>query len=160
MSFNKQPLLTPTRVVSLDPTQVYVTFNLLNYDTGYYDVVGVRGIETTSLVDGFQVVPGDIGDLNVSVFRPGNTRTGNNIALKVIFTNTGNVDLVNQRVIVTSTSGAPIGFTIDDLAKDVYSLEVLVQEDAGPAGRLRPGASGSVEIFSKASGALGFTIIK
>jgi hypothetical protein len=160
LSFNKQPLLTPTRVVSLDPTQVYVTFNLLNYDTGYYDVVGVRGIETTSLVDGFQVVPGDIGDLNVSVFRPGNTRTGNNIALKVIFTNTGNVDLVNQRVIVTSTSGAPIGFTIDDLAKDVYSLEVLVQEDAGPAGRLRPGASGSVEIFSKASGALGFTIIK
>jgi len=160
LSYSQHSLLSPTRVVSLDPTQVYVTFNLLNYDTGFYDVVGLRGIEVTSLVDGFQVVPGDIGDLNVAVFRPGNTRSGNEIVLKVIFTNTGNIDLIGQRVIVSSTSGAPIAFTLSDLSKNATSLEVLVQENAGPAGRLRPGASGSIDIYAKATGALGFTIIK
>ncbi|MCB9252822.1 MAG: right-handed parallel beta-helix repeat-containing protein [Flavobacteriales bacterium] len=150
----------PERTVLLDPTKVYVTFNLTGYDTGFYDIKGIKPNETTVLKNGFKVVPGDGGDLNVTIARPGNQRTNNVSSMQVLFTNDGNVDIVDHKIIITSNTGAPIALDPNDLSKNQTSVEITVQENGGPPGRLRPQGNGAVDIYTKASNALGFTILK
>ena len=152
--------ISPTSIISIDPTEVYVTFKLTGYDTGYYDVNGIKSFERTTLKKGFKVVPGNEGDLNISVSRPGNMRTNNITSMKVLFNNNGNVDIIDKKIIISSEGGAPISLTQEGLSKGLTSLEIVVQESGGPSGRLRPGGNGSVDVYTKASNALGFTIIK
>lgn len=152
--------ISPATVVNIDPTQVFVTFNLRGYDTGYYDVSGIKPSETTTLKKGFKIVPGNEGDLNINVSRPGNMRTNNITSMKVLFNNNGNIDIVNKKIIIISEGGAPIALTQEGLSKGLTSLEIVVQESGGPSGRLRPGGNGSVDVYTKASNALGFTILK
>jgi hypothetical protein len=154
------PSILATDLRFQDPTMAYATFNLVGYDTGYYDVKGFKDNLETSLKNGFKVVPGNAGELNVSVFRPGNMRTNNVATIKVLFNNEGNIDMVNQKIIISSNTGAPIAFKPEDLSKGYTTLEITVQEDGGPPGRLRPGGNGSIDIYTKASNALGFTIVK
>lgn len=152
--------ITPKSIVSIDPTQVYVTFNIVGYDTGWYDVSGIKTNDKTTLKKGFKVVPGNEGDLNISVSRPGNMRTNNVTSMKVLFNNNGNVDIVNKKIIILSEGGAPLSLTPEGLSDEKTTLEIMVEENGGPSGRLRPGGNGSVDVYIKASNALGFTILK
>jgi hypothetical protein len=147
-----------SNIVIIDPTTVYTTFKLEGKDTGTYDVIATKGPLSTVLVRGFKIVPGNLGDLDISVNRPGNMRTNNIAGMTVIFTNKGNTDLVDYKLKIYSNAGAPIGFSESDLSKSLSELEIVVQENNGPPNRLRPGASGTILIYTKASGALGFTI--
>ncbi|MFM9944787.1 MAG: CARDB domain-containing protein [Bacteroidia bacterium] len=143
----------------VDPTTVYATFNLTGKDTGIYDVVATIVGENAVLVNGFKIVQGNLGDLDISVVRPGNQRSNSILSMTVVFTNKGNTDLINHKIFVSSSAGAPIAFTDSDLSKLYTGLEIIVQENDGPPNRLRPGASGSVIIYTKSTGALGFSIL-
>jgi parallel beta-helix repeat protein len=150
----------PRQIIALDPTQAFVTFDLNGFDTGFYNVVAVKNDQVATLVKGFQIVQGNAGNLNVSITRPGNMRTGNIASIKILFNNDGNIDLINHKIIITSNTGAPIAFSAEDLVKGYSSLEIIVEEPGGPENRLRPGGSGGVDIYTKATNALGFTIVK
>lgn len=144
----------------IDPTIAYVTFNLAGLDTGKYDVAATTIGATAHLDKGFTVIEGEDGLLNVEIISPANTRANNVLTMEVLFSNGGNTDLVNKKLNILSTSGAPIALTIEDLAKNSNSVEIKVEEENGPPGRLRPEGYGRVIIYTKASGALGFTIIE
>lgn len=151
----------PTSFEIVDPTMVFATFNLAGKDTGRYDVAATKGIdETAVLVKGFKVVPGNIGDLEVTVIRPGNTRASSLLYMDVLFTNSGNTDIINKTIKVVSSAGAPIALTTSDLSKNLTELDIVIQGNEGPANRLRPGGSGTVRVFTKSSAALGITILK
>jgi len=149
-----------SKTVNIDPTLVYLTFDLNGKNLGDYDVVGVKDLEEARLAKGFKIVAGNEEDLSITVYRPGNMRTNNIATMSVLFSNNSNIDLVNHKILITSSAGAPIALTPEDLSKNLTTLEVVVQENGGPTGRLRPGGNGSVFIYTQASGALGFTIIK
>lgn len=144
----------------IDPTVVYSTFNLRGYELGEYDILGEKDLENTMLPKGFKVEAGGSEEIDVSMVRPGNQRSNAVLSMTVVFTNKGNTDAVNQKLLITSNAGAPIAFTDADLSKNYSALEITMQEENGPPGRLRPGGSGSVTIYTKSSGALGFTILK
>ncbi|MCB9251428.1 MAG: right-handed parallel beta-helix repeat-containing protein [Flavobacteriales bacterium] len=148
-----------TFTLPIDPTMAFVTFDLNGMDTGDYDVIANKIGETAVLKDGFKVVEGIEGLLTIDVISPENTRNNNIFTMEAFFTNTGNIDIVGKKILINSTQGAPISLTLDGLGKNETTVEITVQEENGPPNRLRPKGQGSVLIYSKASGALGFTII-
>ena len=157
----KYSMTDPILFTIVDPTMVFATFNLVGKDTGRYDVAATKGIdETAVLVKGFKVVPGNTGDLEVTVIRPGNTRASSVLYMDVLFTNNGNTDIINKKIKVVSSAGAPIALTTADLSKNLTELDLVIQGNEGPTNRLRPGGSGTVRVFTKSSAALGITILK
>ena len=157
----KYSLSNPLTFEVVDPTIAYATFELAGKDTGRYDVSATKGINQTAvLVKGFKVVPGKSEDLEISISRPGSTRASSSLYMDVLFTNSGNTDIINKKIKIISSGGAPIALSGEDLSKNITELDLIVQGNDGPAKRLRPGASGSVRVYTKSSAALGLTIIK
>jgi len=146
-----------------DPTVAFATFDLTGLPLGKQDVYGEKEEpekpkETAVLTDGFEVIVGGDEDIQVEMQYPSTTRRNVEITITVIFTNKGSNDAVNKRIILNSSAGAPIALDPADLSKNETSIEILLEEEGGPPGRLRPGASGSVKVYAKTSGALGFII--
>lgn len=145
----------------VDPTKLFATFNLRGVPLGLYDVNAQNNQgDTAVLHDAFTVVAGSNEGLITNVVAPPSTRPSNVISLKVEFRNAGNVDLINPVLKLTSLSGAPIAFTVEDLVANKKELTLVLQELNGPVGILRPGASGTVIVYAKALTPLGFMLIK
>lgn len=144
----------------IDPTKIYVTFDLKGMKKTVYDVSAFKDLEETTLNNGFKVEAGSSENLAVSMQRPGNTRANMVLYWDVVFGNSGNTDIVNKKIKVVSSGGAPIGFTPSDLTKNETELEIIVQGNEGPPNRLAPGGYGSVRVYTKSSAALGITIVK
>jgi len=68
--------------------------------------------------------------------------------------------LVNPVLKITSMAGAPISFSFSGLNDKNTSLTLKLEELNGPTGRLRPGAIGSIVIYSQAVTSLGFILVK
>lgn len=141
-----------------DPTIVYATFNLNGKDTGMYDVSTTKGAETAILRESFKIEGSTDEDLEFEVVRPGTTRTNAVIAMTVYFTNKGNNDVVNRKVQVVSSQGAPIGFSEAELNDNKTTLDLLLEDNDGPPGRLRAGSSGSAKVYIRATTGLGIII--
>ncbi len=152
--------ITAGNLSIVDPTRVYATFDLQDATLGAYDVVAenAKG-EVTALSQGFTVVAGGPPNLLTNVVAPPNTRPSNVISLTVQFTNAGTTDLVNPVLQLSSMAGAPIGFTVTELEDKATQLALPLQELNGPAGILRPGATGTITVYAKATTSLSFSLL-
>ncbi|MEO1803569.1 MAG: CARDB domain-containing protein [Bacteroidota bacterium] len=163
----------------------YATFPLAGAPVGTYDVVGVNlAGDTTRLVDGFTVVTGTIGSvpgggagagtggfscsiqnigfdgsLATDVNYPFNTRLNRVIPLTILFQNNGNVDIPAPTKILISLEGAPLSFDVAGLEDGKEEVFLEFAETNGPPGILRPGANGSITVYTKAVAPMRFLII-
>jgi hypothetical protein len=145
----------------INSTLVYVSFNLKDRPQATYNVVAVNTVgDTAILQNGFTIVAGLSPTLYTNVAVPNDTRLGNIITIAVQFTNAGNTDIVNPELQLRSIAGAPISFSIAGLSANTTELMIPVSEINGPPGILRPGASGTVIVYAKATTTLSFTLIQ
>lgn len=144
-----------------DATNAFVTFDLNKAPAGIYDVVAVKpNLEVAMLEEGFEVGLGGTEDLQVNVSRPSSSRPGRVFSMTVEYTNSGTCDIVNPVLILKSIAGAPISFTASGLSAGDTQLILDLQELNGPPNILRPGASGSIVVYSKSTTGLGYILSK
>lgn len=157
---NASGTITAESVQVIDPTSLYARFDLNGAAVGVYDVVAVHeNGDSTVLEQGFTVVAGSAVQLTTNVVSPPNTRPSNVLSFRVEFANTGSTDIINPVVRLTSLGGAPIALKPADLDNAGKELTLTLQEVGGPAGRLRPGAKGTIIVYAKATTVLGFMLV-
>jgi hypothetical protein len=157
---HRNPEIVASQVYYVDRTKAYATFDLTGADTGYYDVIADNHcVARDTLFHSFRVLSTVKAELGLSVITPTNVRANRVTSFTIEFTNTGNVDLINPRIQVNSLGGAPIALEVNDLSPGYDQLTVPLKEENGPPGLLRPGYLGSVVIYTKSTGPLGFTIV-
>ena len=151
--------ITADSILFIDPTKVYARFNLSGAALGMYNVEAENAKhEIATLVNGFEVVPGLAPELLTDILHPASTRISSTEVLTIEYTNAGNTDLLHPVLILHSIGGAPVGFSLAELSNHTTDLTIPLQELNGPPGVLRPGAIGSVIIYTKAIATLGFLI--
>ncbi|RPH33061.1 MAG: hypothetical protein EHM93_06485 [Bacteroidales bacterium] len=135
-------------LIYVDPTKVFVTFNLQNVPLGLYDVMATntKG-ETATLKDGFTVVETSPFGLVTSVKAPRAMLLGTIETIAVQYANDGNVDLPIPKFKFISEDGAPISFLRKDLGQRKTELELEFHEINGPQHILRPGAVNTIYIW-------------
>ena len=74
------------------------------------------------------------------------------------FGNTGNIDLHDQVLEITSIGGSPIALSPDGISLNQTVLLVPLSIVGEPEGLLRPGSYGTLNIYGFTSGALIFSI--
>ncbi|MBK8450252.1 MAG: hypothetical protein IPL42_09635 [Saprospiraceae bacterium] len=152
---NGNEIIVTNNILILDPSTLFATFDLAAAHTGLYDVIAQNLVgETAIYPQGFRITAGNTGQLETNVLAPSNTRPTNIISMTVEFKNTGNTDLINPVLTMTSIGGAPIAFNPTGLNSNNTSLTFTLQELNGPVERLRPGAGGIIIIYTKALTAL------
>lgn len=157
---NGGSVIVADKIEHVDPTTLYARVDLDSAALGAYDVVVENEAgDTAVLVQGFKVVPGTAAQITTNVIAPPNTRPTNVLSIRVEFSNNGNTDIVNPVVKLTSLGGAPIALKPGELANAGASLTLMLQEAGGPAGRLRPGAKGTIIVYAKATTVLGFMLM-
>lgn len=150
---------TADTLVFVNSTKVFVTFDLTGAKRGIYDVEAFKSNgDTARLSDGFTIVAGIPKDLQVNITRPANVRAQAITSMTVEFINNGNTDIDVPTVTLTSLVGAPVGFTLANLNLNLTNLQLILREINGPSYVLRPGAGGSIVVYTKSSSALGFQI--
>ena len=143
----------------VDRTEVYATFNLRGADTGFYDVIAKTCMDSDTLIHSFEIIQGMKSELGLNVISPPNVRANRVTSFTIEFANIGNVNLVDPRINVKSEGGAPLSLNVEGLGNNSQELLIPLNEENGPPGILRPGYLGSVIIYTKSSGPLGFTIL-
>lgn len=162
-------------------SRVFATFPLAGASLGTYDVLATNpNAEIADLPDGFTVVQGTgvgggfgspgssgngpIGGFNCSITsngaeqelatlldHPPNVRRNSPVPITVQWSYNGNVDIPIQSRLVISLNGLPLGFNNTDLALNNTELVLEFTETGGPPGIIRPGATGSISLLSRAT---------
>ena len=73
------------------------------------------------------------------------------------FGNIGNTDIQNAILEVNSLGGSKIALTAEGLSNDTYRLLIPLTIEGEPDGLLRPGSSGTINIYTYTGGSLIFT---
>lgn len=147
------------KVEVINPVSLFAQFNLEGAAAGVYDVVVENEAGDTAVLEGgFNVVAGSGAGLETNVATPPNTRPTNVLSIQVQFANMGNTDIINPVLTLTSLGGAPIALKPAGLDQANKALKLQLQEVNGPAGRLRPGAKGTIIVYAKATTVLGFML--
>ena len=136
-------------MIYINPTKVFITFNLKDSEIGVYDVVAEDRDEIAKLEGGFEVVEGTPYGLVTFMNHPSSVVLGNIFSIKVQYANEGNIDIPIKERIILSVSGAPVSYTVRDIDGSPAQLEMIFTEPNGPQHILRPGAIGSVIVFSR-----------
>lgn len=87
-----------------------------------------------------------------TVNHPASARVEQIIPMTIQFGNSGNVDVPIPTRFIESLQGAPLSFLSDSLvnpAEFITNLPVDLQETDGPPNVLRPGAIGSITVYTK-----------
>ncbi len=156
---NSTGSIAADKVAVSNPVSLFAQFNLEGAAAGVYDVVAENEAGDTAVLEGgFTVVAGSGLGLETNVVTPPNTRPSNVLSIQVQFANTGNTDILNPVLTLTSLGGAPIALKPSELAQANKALKLQLQEVNGPAGRLRPGAKGTIIVYAKATTVLGFML--
>jgi len=158
---NDSAVYEPDTLVYVDPTKVFVTYNLAGAKLGKYDVVAIKTSkpDTAKLMKGFEIVNGVASDLQVSISKPANVRPSAITAMSLDFANVGNTDIDVPTIILKSLALAPVGMSVPDLENKKTELTFMLKELNGPQWVIRPGAYGSVLIYTKSTAGLGFQIM-
>lgn len=132
---------------------VYATFDLTEMPIDTYTIEGVRPDSLLAWVEnGFRVVENGIRELQIDAIGPGAIWRWSRTPTKIMvtFQNTGDIDIEGAIVVVESPMGNLIAPTLELLraGQGTPACEVLLQEPNGPPGILRPGASGTIEVFA------------
>lgn len=156
---NNAGSIAADKVEVTNPVSLFAQFNLEGAAAGVYDVVAENEAGDTAVLEaGFTVVAGSGAGLETNVVTPPNTRPTNVLSIQVQFANTGNTDIINPVLTLTSLGGAPIALKPAELDQANKTLKLQLQEVNGPAGRLRPGAKGTIIVYAKATTVLGFML--
>jgi len=139
--------------------QCFATFDLTGRTPGVYDVTALNNCEGEAvLTDGFTIEDGTPSGLSYNLVFPSSPRPNRNIVMMLEFGNTGNIDLHDQMLEITSMGGCPIALTPEGTTEGQTVLQVPLSIDGEPEGLLRPGSYGTINIYGFTSGALLFTI--
>ena len=171
-----------TSLYFLNSTEVFASFNLGGASLGQYDVILENpGGAMVSLTDGFEIVEGpavssdvfgsdgngfvcsikNLGTENLlssNIIAPSAVRVGRVVPITIQFGNNGAMDIPCPQRFILSVRGAPLGMTPDELPEMKQELLLLFEEPGGPPGILRPGATGSITIYTFSSHPLRFYI--
>ncbi len=157
----------------VNSTTVFATFNLGGRTIGLYNVVAKKMNDNmASLPDGFRILQGSGGGfqgggtttggfyctirnigvdelVDFDIQNPAQVRLGQYFSMNINFGNSGNVDVPLPGRLMISMSGAPISLTQEGLAEGKTELYLEFKELNGPEGILRPGATGSITIYTR-----------
>jgi hypothetical protein len=147
------------KIEYIHPSLLFATFDLLGAPAGSYDLIAETVAEDPAiLIDGFTVLEGGGPQLVTSINHPANTRPGNRMAMTIYFANAGTTDLPTPMKLLLSQGGAPIAQSPAGLTNGSTSLHLMLQEKNGPQDVLRPGATGSIVVYTQATNALSFSL--
>jgi hypothetical protein len=134
-------------------SKVYASFYLQDAWVNTVDLVASAGEDEAR--EPFSIVESTSENLALDLIIPQNPRPNRIIAMTLEYGNTGNTDIFNPVVELTSLTGSPIALTIEGINDNLTELElpVAVQEQ-----RLRPGETGYITIYCKTTNGLLFSI--
>ena len=142
-----------------DITHALVSFDLDGAMLGRYDLVAVNSSgDTVRVEEGFHVIEGESPRLGVVILHAANTRPNRISAFTIEYANQGNTDLLSPTIRVVSLGGAPIAEDIADLTLNHTELVLPLSIPGEPPGLLRPGAKGSVVIYTRSITGLGIMV--
>jgi hypothetical protein len=170
-------ILNAIRIIYLNSTTVFATFNLSGAALGIYSVNVKRSSgDSTTLPNSFQVVAGSSGgtggsnnftcsiqnigfedNLETDALYPASTRINRIVSITIVYANNGNVDIQLPKRYLVSLGGAPVSFNTD-FNEALKKLLLEFKEAGGPPDVLRAGASGFIKMYSKAVAPLSFII--
>lgn len=156
---NGDEVIRMEKLQYVNPSEVFVTFDLEGESTGAYDViVELADGQQTELLKGFEIVAGIPDNLYVNILHPEAARPNRNVQLLIEYENGGNTDILNPSAMLRSLAGAPIGLSQQELEQALTELDLALLEEGGPEDRLRPGVGGRILIFTKSTNILGFIL--
>lgn len=139
--------------------KAFARFDLTGRTPGIYDVSAENFCEGESvLTDGFEIQEGVPNGLAYNLIFPSAPRPNRNVVMMLEFGNTGNLDLHDQVLEITSMGGSPIALTPEGVLLGNTVLLVPLNIEGQPQGLLRPGCYGTLNLYGYTSGGLVFTI--
>jgi len=162
----------------ISSSEVFVTFNLSDAQLGIYDVIAENNAGDLALFeDGFEIIEGvafsgegdngfvcsieNIGGyelLNENIVTPAAVRINRVVSITIQYSNNGTIDLPAPSRFLLSLRGAPLARNVDELDRNDQELYLEFREYNGPPNILRPGASGSLTVYTFSSHALRFLL--
>jgi hypothetical protein len=143
----------------VDYYKAFARFDLTGRTPGMYDVSAENFCEGESvLTDGFEIQEGVPEVLAYNLIFPSAPRPNRNVVMMLEFGNTGNLDLHDQMLEITSMGGSPIALTPEGVLLGNTVLLVPLNIEGQPQGLLRPGCYGTINIYGYTSGGLVFTL--
>jgi hypothetical protein len=137
----------------LDRTTLFATFTLQSAALGLYGITAVNGQnDSTTLADCFTIEESNSLGIAGNVFAPEVNRPGQLSIIRVEFTNAGNTDVVNPRLVLRSLAGTKITLDANNLNSGTTEITFDLKEIDGPAGILRPGGGGFFTVYSVTTG--------
>lgn len=156
---NGNEVICADTLIYVNYYQAYAQFDLTGRTPGVYDVSAVNFCEGEAVLsNAFTIENGQPSGLSYNLLFPSSPRLNRNVVMMLEFGNIGNVDLHDQVLEITSIGGSPIALTPDGLNQHRTVLRVPLSIEGEPAGLLRPGSYGTLNIYCYTSGALIFTI--
>ena len=110
------------------------------------------------LQNGFTIEDGAPTEVSYNLLFPSAPRPNRSVVMMLEFGNTGNIDLHDQVLEITSIGGSPIALSPDGISLNQTVLLVPLSIVGEPEGLLRPGSYGTLNIYGFTSGALIFSI--
>ncbi len=166
----------------ISSTQMFVTFDLGDASTGLYDVIITKSDNSIAQKsNAFTVNEGDVGGfagntesgffcnlenidvenlLSSNVLAPVSVRINRVVPITIIFGNNGDIDIPCPSRLLLSLRGAPLALDPNDLVDMKQELFLEFGEIGGLPGILRPGAIGSVTVYTFSSHPLRFILTK
>ena len=138
--------INATAIDFVSASQIYATFNLAGATAGNYTLSVQQGSQSVTAPTSFQVVAATPGSLNVVLTVPEFVRSGRTGTVVITYTNETDNDIVAPLLTISSTNTSVFFSTPDDPNDYVQSAEVLAAAPSGPAGILRPGQSGQLDL--------------
>jgi hypothetical protein len=171
---------TAQRIIYINSTRVFATFNLAGAPLGLYDMEASKQAETALLEDCFTVVAGDAGttssgdgssgffctivnlgtdqNLAENIVHPQSVRPNRLVPFTIQYGNAGNVDIAIPSRFLISLNGAPLALSPADIDVNQQELYLEFREIGGPPGILRPGSFSSITVYSFSSQLLSFIL--
>lgn len=156
---NGNEVICADTLIYVNYYQVFAQFDLTGRIPGVYDMSAVNFCEGEAvLADAFTIEEGQPSGLSYNLLFPSSPRPRRNVVMLLEFGNTGNIDLHDQMLEITSIGGCPIALTPEGLVERQTVLRVPLSIEGEPNGLLRPGSYGTLNIYTYSSGALIFSI--
>jgi subtilase family serine protease len=149
-TYDTNSYILPEKVEVIHSTLAYATYDLKDKRTGMYHIILMSDEEIFIALDQFEIVQGLPLDLMISVRHPSLVRSFETFKYTIDFKNNGNIDIDKNELVIKSYERAPIGHTIKQLEQNMQEVVVKLTEANGPENILRPGASGSIVIYTSA----------
>jgi len=156
---NSTDTIYPDTMYYVDRSKVFVTFELYGEAIGLYDVMAHNFCEgVVSLQNGFEIIDGEKGKLGIDIVTPTVARPHRVTSFTIEYANIGHTDIKNPVIQVESHTDAPIARDPDNLGLGLKYIEIPLQIVGEPNNILRPGATGSIVIYTYTISGIGISI--